>query len=117
MGEIDATMLAAGGAPDQGRTGGRKGMDRGQADAQLLARAAAIAEQAARGLLDTGWNDDWVRVLQALAILIGLQASEGDSNPAVSAEGLRRKLVEIDPTNAPYWDVRSDSGKKKLANA
>jgi hypothetical protein len=35
----------------------------------------------------------------------------------VSAERLRKKLAEIDPKNAPYWDVDSDSGKKKLANA
>jgi hypothetical protein len=71
MEDSDVTMLATGGEQDQGRTGEGRGTDPGPADAQLLARAAAIAEQAARGLLESGWNDDWVRVLQALAVLIG----------------------------------------------
>lgn len=88
------------------------------AHAMLLARAAEIGAEAAANCRESGWDGDWLVVLQALCSLTAKQAAEGDPAPLFTAERLRGEVATIvGAPEAQWWSDDSDSTRRKFSNA
>lgn len=86
--------------------------------AMLLSRAAEIGAVAAASCRESGWDGDWLVVLQALCSLTAKQAAEGDPAPLFTAERLREEVAAIvGAPEAQWWSDESDSARKKFSNA
>ncbi|MBD5804515.1 hypothetical protein AZOA_39580 [Azoarcus sp. Aa7] len=86
--------------------------------AELLARTSEIAREAAFGLRDSGWKEDWIVLLAAVSMLTAEMACAGDPAPKFTAEVLRGKAASLEGlTDAQWWSDDGETGRKKFANA
>jgi len=85
---------------------------------QLLASASIIGANAADGLLDSGWKQDWVLVFQALCALTAKQAGEGDPAPMFRAERICEEIrLSCNLREAGAWADKEETTRKKFKNA
>jgi len=110
-------MLAGAMTTNEGATREECGAEAEKPDAALLCGAAQVAAQAAAGLLESRGREDWITVMRALAELTVTQTEAGDPQPQFSAERLREKCAEADPSGKPYWQGEDETARKKLSTA
>jgi hypothetical protein len=110
-------MLVEAMTTNEGATREECGAEAEKPDATLLCGAARVAAQAAAGLLESRGREDWITVMRALAELTVTQTEAGDPQPQFSAERLREKCAEADPSGKPYWQGEDETARKKLSTA